>query len=234
MHHAFTSRRAVRRTLRAAVAALGSGLALAAAGVLDPAPAQACSCLQSTLPDAYAAAVAVFEGHVLEVQSVEPTASQPGYRNVRMQVVRSWKGTESEEVVVTTPTDSAGCGYAFSAEQSYLVYAGGQGGGLQVTLCSRTQPIAQAAEDLKTLGMGATPVDPKKQESPGVVAKPAAPDEPPARGGCAGCSLGAAAAGAPGSAGLLALFGLFRVRYRLRRAAWRSGDDLDQTEHTGA
>jgi hypothetical protein len=215
MHHALTTSSAVRRL---ASAVLGSGFALFALGLLDPAHAHACSCMQTTLADAYAAAVAVFEGHVLEVQSVEPSADRPAQRSVRMQVVRSWKGAEGEEVVISTPADSAMCGYAFSADQSYLVFADAQGGGLQVSLCSRTQSIAEAGEDLKAIGMGSTPVDPKKQDTPKAAAEPTAPDEPPARGGCAGCALGAGHGGALGAAPLLALLALLRARSR-RRAA---------------
>ena len=219
MHDALIRSRCPRSAPHAAfIAALVCGLALAA---LAPSPARACSCMQASVPEAYEAAVAVFEGHVLELQTVEPSPSAPGYRSVRMQVVRAWKGVESEEVVITTPLDSAGCGYDFSVDQSYLVYAAAQGGGLQVSLCSRTSPIARAGDDLKTLGMGATPVDPKKQDTPAAAVPPR--EEPPARGGCAGCTLGSGPGAALGAAPLLLLLAGLRARARAVTSRRRSG-----------
>ena len=48
------------------------------------------------------------------------------------------------------------CGYGFEPAKSYLVYASATDGALSTNLCSRTRPMAQAAEDLAVLGMGAT------------------------------------------------------------------------------
>jgi Tissue inhibitor of metalloproteinase len=172
-------------------ATLSSSLAcaaLVAALATTPSRAQACRCAPQTAQEAYDSAVAVFEGFVQEVGA--PASDPPGSaqrRKVRMEVVSAWKGAEGEEVTVLTAGDSAGCGYSFKAGQGYLVYASASGGGLEVNLCSRTRPMAEASEDLERLGMGSTPVDPKAK--PPVDPSPAVKDEPPARGGCAGCTI---------------------------------------------
>jgi MYXO-CTERM domain-containing protein len=191
--------------------------ALTALCAFAPARARACSCMQQSQRDAFEQAVAVFEGHVLEVK---PSAIEPDVGNVtvRLKVVQAWKGTESEEVVLGTPANSAMCGYAFAAGQSYLVYASAAEGKLEVSLCSRTQPSAQAGEDMKALGLGATPVDPKAD--PHMAPQPAS-REPPARGGCAGCALTPADAERHGAALALVLGALALITFR-RRSGSRS------------
>ena len=198
--------------------ALGWALAAVALGALAPARARACSCMQQTQRDAYEQAVAVFEGHVLEVKASE---SDPATGNVtvRMKVVQSWKGAESEEVVLGTAANSAMCGYAFAPGQSYLVYASAHEGKLEVSLCSRTQPSAQAVEDMGALGLGSTPVDPSAD--PHTPPAPAATNEPPARGGCASCALAGTGTRPAGIALLLALAALARITFR-RRSGSRS------------
>jgi hypothetical protein len=173
--------------------------------------------MQQSQRDAFEQAVAVFEGNVLEVK---PSATEPetGNVTVRFKVVQAWKGTESEEVVLATPANSAMCGYAFTAGQSYLVYASASEGKLDVSLCSRTQPSAQAGEDLKALGLGATPVDPKADPHS---APPAATQEPPARGGCAGCALGGETTG-KSAAALLPVLGALALITCRRRSGSRS------------
>jgi hypothetical protein len=194
--------------------------ALTALCALAPARARACSCMQQSQRDAFEQAVAVFEGHVLEVK---PSATEPEISpvTVRFKVVQAWKGAEGEEVVLNTAANSAMCGYAFAAGKSYLVYASATEGKLDVSLCSRTQPSAAAGEDLKALGLGATPVDPKAD--PHAAPPAAATDEPPARGGCAGCALAPAEARLHG-AELLCVLGALLVASRRRFAAvrWRS------------
>jgi hypothetical protein len=149
----------------------------------------ACSCSVLTPTDAYEQADAVFEGRVVEVRA--PAADAGGHgasRSVRLQVVRAWKGIAGEQVEVATAVGSTACGYDFVAEQSYFVYAANRDGKLAVSLCSRTRPMAEAGDDLRRLGMGATPVDPLADSEP---KKPAEPRQSPARGGCASCAVAA-------------------------------------------
>src|SRR5436190_7000304 len=152
---------AARTCARAATA-----VALIASVLLTCERAFACSCVDRTPAEAYAQAVSVFEGHVLEIAEPPPGAEgAAAVIKVRLAVVRSWKGMEQEQVEVTTANNSARCGFAFAADQNYLVYAASAASGLSVSLCSRTRPIDQAGEDLAVIGMGATPVDPKAPES---------------------------------------------------------------------
>jgi hypothetical protein len=149
--------------------------------VLVPNRARACSCMPQTVEQAKRDADAVFEAHVTEVQAQDPV-------RVRAKVVRQFKGAAVEQVELLTARDSAMCGYAFEVGQSYLVYADHDEGRLHVSLCSRTQRIADADEDLRVLGMGVTPFEPGAESESDV---PPSDVSPPARGGCASCTVGA-------------------------------------------
>ncbi len=156
---------------------------LGTAWCLPAATAQACSCMAVSPGQALAESTSVFEGRVL---SISELVDKPlPHREITFAVVRAWKGVESvERMVVMTAADSAACGYNFAPDTSYLVYARATDGAPWVSLCTRTQPMAEAGEDLKALGMGQTPVDPKADPLP---KEPE--DEPPARGGCASCAV---------------------------------------------
>jgi hypothetical protein len=143
------------------------------------APAQACSCLRQSVQDALRSSSAVFEGHVLE------STVDGGVVRVRLEVSRQWKGVHTETLSVTTAGNSAACGVAFAEGETYLVYANKNADDTTVSLCSRTTPIAQAEEDLVTLGIGSVTVEPKplpEKEKPAQL--------PPGSGGCAGCAIG--------------------------------------------
>ena len=150
-------------------------------GLLTVEQASACKCAPQTVQEALAQADVIFEGRVRQIQPSEDQRSL----QVSLAVVRSWKALEDvESVTVATSASSASCGFSFEQDRSYLVYArrAKDDGALQVSLCSRTRGMSQAAEDLAALGAGVTPV-----------AVAAAPDagqpaeEPPATagGGCA-------------------------------------------------
>jgi hypothetical protein len=201
--------------------ATAAALALfVAVSLLRPSDAHACSCLRQSPQEAYEQAVSVFEGHVLEISPAPATeASALPQLAVKMAVVRSWKGMEQEQVVLTTASDSAMCGFAFEVDQDYLVYAASGTSGLSVSLCSRTALVGAAGEDLQVLGMGATPVSPRlpkgEQEA---LAQPK--PEPPRHGGCASCAVVPARqptrARAAWLAGVCVGFGV-AVRVRRRR-----------------
>src|SRR5690242_478124 len=131
--------------------ALPAGFWLLAGLLMHVSPAAACKCAPLTPVQAKEAATAVFEGHVVEVTEVP---GPPGpQRTVRLKVVRAWKGVTAEELVITTPAESAACGVELAKDQSYLVYASQQDDTLRVHSCSRTRPLAEAEEDLNVLGM---------------------------------------------------------------------------------
>jgi hypothetical protein len=159
--------------------------------------------MQLSTSEGFQRARAVFEGRVLEVgaQAADGTALERV--RVRLRVVRAWKGVTTESIELSTANNSAACGYEFTPGQSYLVYADEENGALAVSLCSRTQPMSEAGQDLEALGMGATPVDPKAPPSERTLTEKK-PDAP-ARGGCASCSLGSSAAPPRLAAGLVVL-----------------------------
>jgi len=168
-------------------AASFAGLGLFAASLvaslgLHVSPAAACKCAQLTPAQAKEEATAVFEGHVVEVSELP---GPPAQRQVRLKVVRAWKGVTAEELVIRTPAESAACGVELAKDQSYLVYATQQDDTLRAHSCSRTKLLAEADEDLQVLGMGATPVDPNGGLKP--IEKPSAP---PVQAGCASCAIG--------------------------------------------
>jgi hypothetical protein len=207
---------------------------LAALALLSARPALACKCALPSVEEGRADASALFEGRVLSIEEKSREGAMP-VNHVKLAVVRSWKGLDREEQVeVTTNTQSAACGYTFAKDTSYLVYARESDGQLDVSLCSRTRPLADAAEDLAILGAGATPVRVTKaiDTDAGGVAKDAAqpgsaqqrpPSEvPPAKK--RGCSLaGEHGANADGAGALFAGLGLLALIVRRRRLAHSAG-----------
>lgn len=118
--------------------------------LLAPATALACSCIMPGTPGAERdQAAAVFSGRVRSIAEVNDRLI------VRIDVDKSWKGISEGEVVVTTATNSAACGYGFEKGRSYLIYAHADAGaGLNVSLCSRTQRLEEADADIVALGAG--------------------------------------------------------------------------------
>lgn len=183
--------------------------------ILHVEQAEACSCLPPGPPaEAYQDATDVFVGRVLSVEEIEemdPDFPFPELQ-VTLAVERAFKGVAGNRAIVRTATNSAACGYHFALGTAHLVYARrGETGVLGVSLCSRTQPLEHAAEDIAALEeiVGATPAAP---DEPGT---PSPGQVPPGKGGCAGC---ASTAGAGGSGfvllGLLVGLWLARVRHR--------------------
>ncbi len=177
---------------------------LAVAAVPDS--ADACSCVERSAADAFAAHAVVFEGRVVEVRRPGDPA---GALVAVLDVVQQWKGVETERVEVSTPAASSLCGISFEPDTSWLVYADRTGDGLTTDLCQRTRVIEDAAEDVAFLGAGVVPVELTDDDE----VEPPAPDEPPARGGCGSCAA-ASGRSAFGGLGALALGLLWRRRRR--------------------
>jgi hypothetical protein len=138
--------------------------------LLSSTPALACSCVPQSVAQAKQDAVAIFEGRVTTiVDDPESAADVVPEQSVTLSVVRSWRALENQETVtLRTAKSGATCGYMFELGQSYLVYAGGESGKLDVHSCSRTRPMKEASEDLAALGAGVTPVkvvDPAQDQS---------------------------------------------------------------------
>lgn len=92
---------------------------------------------------------AVFSGEVLEIRTGRT------YREARVRVDRSWKGVETQEVVVLV--DSTVESPRYRVGEKYLVFAGKQYGELFTGNCSRTKEIKYAQGDLDQLGEGKIP-----------------------------------------------------------------------------
>ncbi|HEX8249652.1 MAG TPA: hypothetical protein VF599_15855 [Pyrinomonadaceae bacterium] len=88
--------------------------------------ALACSC-QSPNDAAKDAAVrsspVIFQGKVVSIN--RGWFSQSTDVEVKFQVLRAWKGVETNEVIVKTSAHSSACGYSFKEDSTYTVYAYG-------------------------------------------------------------------------------------------------------------
>ncbi|MDJ0706309.1 MAG: hypothetical protein QNJ46_23810 [Leptolyngbyaceae cyanobacterium MO_188.B28] len=116
-------------------------------------PAYGCSCLPPGPPlSELDQAMAVFAG---EVSAIKQTTR--GFE-ISFNVTEVWKGDLTSTLVISTGPHSAACGYPFEIGQDYLVYAYGRDSTrLAASLCSRTAPLSNAADDLVELGDGAPP-----------------------------------------------------------------------------
>ncbi len=112
----------------------------------------ACSCMPPGDPKMeMEQATAVFVGRVYSIEN------SGGTMWVHFEVSEVWKGPYQSLLTVQTAESSAACGFNFMQSTEYMVYAYGDTNIPQVSLCSRTRPLSEAAEDLKLLGPG-TPV----------------------------------------------------------------------------
>ena len=124
----------------------------------------ACSCLPPGSPTESAAqASAVFRAQVVAVERLEGRQGAQ-YQRATLRVSTVWKGAATSETVVYTGSNSADCGYTFQQGGEYVIYANTNtatndwpGGGLTTSICSRTRPLAEAADDLAALGLGQPP-----------------------------------------------------------------------------
>jgi hypothetical protein len=113
--------------------------------------AWACSCAGTEVPcQAYGQASAVFVGTVIDSRTI--TVRHGNYDSQRLSVLLSidspFRGVEGAQVEVQTGLGGGDCGFGFVQTQQYLVYAYEHEGKLSTGICSRTRPIARAAEDL--------------------------------------------------------------------------------------
>jgi hypothetical protein len=111
----------------------------------------ACSCAGTLAPcQAYGEASAVFVGTVIDSRTI--TVKHGNYDSQRRAVLLSidspLRGVEGAEVEVRTGLGGGDCGFGFVQTQQYLVYAYEHEGTLSTGICTRTRPIAKAAEDL--------------------------------------------------------------------------------------
>lgn len=127
-----------------------------------PSMTYACSCVATPVEplESLEMSSAVFVGKVVAIK--EPKGkiiSSADYTKVTFEVDSSWKGVKSDKISLFTEMSSASCGYMFTEGENYLVYAGKMmdSGKLGVSMCSGTNLLSLAEEDLKELGP-ATPM----------------------------------------------------------------------------
>jgi len=115
-----------------------------------------CSCITPGPPsEAFEQATAVFVGKVIEIELMDAKNKIRGPfagKLVQFSVERAFKGVEEHQVQILTARSEASCGYPFEEGKIYLVYANkGEDERLRTSICSRTQPLSRAHEDLKFL-----------------------------------------------------------------------------------
>jgi hypothetical protein len=96
----------------------------------------------------------VFSGVVRSIENIEepgPNFTLPT-NVVRFEVEGAFRGATAGPIEVLTPSSGAACGYGFKVGKRYVVYARKNAfSRLTTSICSRTRPIEEAAEDLKYL-----------------------------------------------------------------------------------
>jgi hypothetical protein len=139
--------------------ALLCDLAACALWLSTPGCVFACSCAPPGPPKVeLSQSVSVFAGRVTHIEKPSGTIiSSADPISITFQVSTVWKGPAYKTLVVQSARDSASCGFPFEPGQEYIVYARGSETHLLVSLCSRTQPLADAGEDIGQLGQGITP-----------------------------------------------------------------------------
>lgn len=129
---------------------------------IPPKQAHACSCAQvPSVQTGVEQSAAVFSGKVLEIKEPSFSVMRSSADPVRVvfEVKESWKGISETQAAISTAMSSASCGYEFSAGKEYLVFANGEPGKLNVSLCSSTKELASATQDLAVLGKGQQPTE---------------------------------------------------------------------------
>jgi hypothetical protein len=117
----------------------------------------ACKCIDPPGPPiAFEQSSEVFAGRVIEIASVAISPEDPpSWERVQVtfQVSETWKGANEITKVVLTGLGGGDCGYPFVQGSEYLVYTFSG----RAHICSRTQGLAGAGEDLAFLGAGQKP-----------------------------------------------------------------------------
>ncbi|WP_284638849.1 hypothetical protein [Paenibacillus silviterrae] len=121
----------------------------------------ACSCaMPLSVKESLESSDAVFVGKAVKIagsgkwfirSSADPVA-------VTFEVSQVWKGEPQASQTVYTAASSASCGFTFSENTEYVVYARKGEDGLQTTICDRTKALMAAAEDMAQLGEGRKPL----------------------------------------------------------------------------
>jgi len=107
-----------------------------------------CSCQEPPPPEeAYEEADVVLSGKVINMN-----LDDSGYYfEVSIQTIDVWKGDVLDEIIILTETSSDACGYNFQINNEYLIYAYSYNSGIYTNICTRTNLLEYADEDLDYL-----------------------------------------------------------------------------------
>ncbi len=133
--------------------------ALALVLTADVRQAKACQCDQVGPPcQDYFQSEVVFVGTVRSV-TPNPGAALDARVRVEFQDAVPSRGMEGTSITVFTSDNDASCGYAFKPGERYVVYArrSKDGTRIHVSICSRTRPFAEGAEDIRFFDTLSTP-----------------------------------------------------------------------------
>jgi hypothetical protein len=115
--------------------------------------ADACSCMERPSPcAAFARDQAVFVGRVVDIVRSEKSEFMTGVTAL-FAIERAFKGLSATQKTVDVRTGSSGgdCGYDFKAGQRYLVFASQSSGFLYTSICSNTEPVSEAEDDIELI-----------------------------------------------------------------------------------
>lgn len=134
-------------------------LLCATAALAAPNAAAACSCVTGIpICQTFWRTPAVFSALALEVRPESgAVADRLPNRVVRLQVEQSWRGGVSGIIEAQIGTGGGDCGSHFTPGVRYLVFADHRDGGLFVSICNRTRPLSDAADDLAYLAKAFQP-----------------------------------------------------------------------------
>jgi len=110
----------------------------------------ACSCGITTACQAAGYADAIFSGTVASIDRAPASENAPQQFVVRINVEQGFVNAPGP-VVTLTMDFSSSCTFSFTLGEKYLVYAYSRSGTLTTSSCSRTRPLADAADDLRYL-----------------------------------------------------------------------------------
>ncbi|WP_454190865.1 hypothetical protein [Paenibacillus sp. Marseille-Q7038] len=116
----------------------------------------ACSCASLEVKEKLELYSAVFEGTVIDIGERKSSPEFSQVRGYTFAVERAWKGVKDKRVIVTSlDGGSNSCGYQFSEDRTYIVYASlDKDQTLVTSFCSNNLLSSEAEEDLKQLGSG--------------------------------------------------------------------------------
>jgi hypothetical protein len=126
--------------------------------VMKPSTTFACSCVKPLgVKEELTRSDLVFSGKVLSIKN-EKGSNGIIKKVVLFKVNQTWKGSKVAKIKITTGQGEGDCGFPFQKNHDYLVYANksdmyGKKELISV-ICSRTNDLASAKEDLAKLGKG--------------------------------------------------------------------------------